>query len=393
VSGDKVEIVTDSLKGIGKSFASWRYSGITAIVAISLILHFILLAVPSDFVGDEVFYVGEARHAIDGTELGHSEHPPMGKLFTVFGMLTFGDNPVGWRLFPVIFATLGILFFYLICRELKLPNWASNLATALFAFENLSFVLGSIAMLDVYYVSLMLGGFYFYLRRRYQMSGLLIALSMLAKLTGILAFGAIFIHWFFFRRKETLPLVGSVFIAYAAFFLFLPAMEYLLTSEWSNPFVRIGSMIDIGLGLNLNDYSNPWATRPWEWLTGYQVMVFWYVPQYLGAISPTIWAISIPQAIFGGWQALKRNAAAVFSLGWFVATYLIWIPISMITDRITYVYYFYPAVGAICLGVGIGAIKLFEWRPKLAVSLIALFLLLHVGFFLALSPFTQWWPI
>ena len=383
----------EPLKGIVKSLASWQYSGLAAIVAVSLILHFILIAFPSDFVGDEVFYVGEARHAIDGTDLGRFEHPPLGQLFTVFGMLIFGDNPVGWRIFPVILATLGILFFYLICRELKLPNWASNLATALFAFENLSFILGSIAMLDVYNVSLMLGGFYYYLRRHYPMSGLLIAFSMLAKLTGIFAFGAIFIHWLFFRRKEILPLVSSALITYGAFILFLPAMEYLFTSEWSNPFLRTSSMIAIGVELNLNNYSNPSATRPWEWLVGYQKMTFWYVPQYLGDISPTIWAISIPQAIFSGWQALKRNAAAVFSLGWFAATYLMWIPVSLITDRITYVFYFYPAVGAICLGVGVGATKLFEWRPKLAVSLIALFLLLHIGFFLALSPFTQWWPI
>ena len=378
------------LKDFIKSLVKWQYSGLAAIVAVSLILHFVLISLPNDFVLDEYYYVPEAQHIIDGAAPEHLEHPPLGKLFTVFSILVFGDSPFGWRIFPVLFGALGIFFFYLICRELKLPNWASNLATALFAFENLSFVLGSVAMLDVYSVSLMLGGFYFYLRRHYPMSGLLIAFSMLAKLTGTLAFGAIFIHWLFFRRKEIMPLVSSALIAYVAFLLFLPAMEYLLTSEWSNPFLRTSSMIAAGAALNLNDYSNPEATRPWEWLIGYQIMPFWYVPQYLGAISPTIWAVSLPQAIFSGWQALKRNAAAVFSLGWFATTYLIWIPLSLITDRITYVYYFYPAVGAICLGVGVGATKLYEWRPKLAVRLIVLFLLLHAGFFLVLSPFAPW---
>jgi predicted membrane-bound dolichyl-phosphate-mannose-protein mannosyltransferase len=372
---------------------TWQYIGLVAIVILSLVLHFILIAFPNDLVLDEVYYVGEARHAIEGSELERLEHPPLGKLFTLCGMLIFGDNPIGWRMFPVLFSTLGIVFFYLICRELKLPYWASNLATALFAFENLSFVLGSVAMLDVYSLSFMLGSFYFYLHRHYPMSGLFIAFSMLAKLTGVLAIGPIFIHWIIFRRKELLPFTGSILVAYTAFLLFLPCMEYLLTSEWSNPLLRTSSMIATATSLNLNDYSHPSATRPWEWLLGFQIMPFWYVPQYLAAISPTIWAISIPNVFYMGWQAIKRDEISLFISGWFTAAYLIWIPISLILERITYIYYFYPAVGAVCLGFGFAATKLYELRPKLAITIIIIYLLFHVGFFVSLSPFTQWWPI
>jgi dolichyl-phosphate-mannose-protein mannosyltransferase len=382
------------LMSIIKSLTKWQYFGLVAIIALSLMLHFILVATAEgETIFDEWYYVGEARHVIEDTELERPEHPPLGKLFTVFGMLIFGDNPLGWRISPILFTLLGIVFFYLICRQLKLPNWASNLATSFFTFENLSFILGGIAMLDVYSVSLMLGGFYFYLRRQYPMSGLLIAFSMLAKLTGILGFGAIFIHWFIFRRKEMLALVSSVLIVYVTFLLFLPMMEYIMTSQWSNPFLRTSSMIASGLSPNLNDYSHPFMTRPWEWLAGYQVMPFSYIPKYLGAISPTIWALTIPSAIFCAWKALKGNAAAVFSLGWFSATYLLWIPTNLITDHITYVYYFYPSIGAVCLSLGLGATKLFKWRPRLAVGLIVLFSLLHAGFFLALSPFTNWRPV
>jgi len=54
-------------------------------------------------------------------------------------------------------------------------------ATFLFAFENLSFSQSGIAMLDVFYVTLMLAGFLFYLRGNYIQCGILMGLSMLCK--------------------------------------------------------------------------------------------------------------------------------------------------------------------------------------------------------------------
>ena len=88
-------------------------------------------------------------------------------------------------------------------------------------------------------------------------------------------------------------------------------------------------------------------------------------------------------------------------LGW-AGTYLVWIPLSLITDRVSYVYYFYPTVGAICLGLGLGLSQLFtfyrERKPgKLKKTVLALFvfyLSFHLICFIILSPlFPIYFPV
>ncbi|MFC1956492.1 phospholipid carrier-dependent glycosyltransferase [Chloroflexota bacterium] len=52
------------------------------------------------------------------------------------GLSIFGDNILGWRFFPIICGTLCILPFYLICRQLEMPRWATMSATFLLFLEN-----------------------------------------------------------------------------------------------------------------------------------------------------------------------------------------------------------------------------------------------------------------
>jgi hypothetical protein len=70
-------------------------------------------------------------------------------------------------------------------------------------------------------------------------------------------------------------------------------------------------------------------------------------------INPAIWALIVPSILFVVYLSIKQNKPALFALCWFSATYLIWIPISLITNRLTYDYYFYPAVGAVCIGIAL----------------------------------------
>jgi len=115
---------------------------------------------------------------------------------------------------------------------------------------------------------------------------------------------------------------------------------------------------------------------------------------------------------------MTRSAfdAALFALCWFFALYLVWIPLDIVTDRLSFVYYFYPAVGAVCIGVAIGLSRLIDfWRARstspsvaetqaktsgpllskrrtalrwLALILAALFLAAHLAVFFILSPLT-----
>ena len=118
-------------------------------------------------------------------------------------------------------------------------------------------------------------------------------------------------------------------------------------------------------------------SRPWQWLYRLDGMAFLTMDmtkiKLLGSqmvispettkqvmyclyemiINPAIWALIVPCILFVIYLSTKQNKPALFALCWFSATYIIWIPINLITNRLTYDYYFYPAVVAVCIGIAL----------------------------------------
>src|SRR5208283_3573594 len=140
--------------------------------------------------------------------------------------------------------------------------------------------------------------------------------------------------------------------------------------------------------------THPSAVHPWEWVFKYSVMPFWNTPQYFSALNPTLWIMIVPVFVYyfiRTWQS--RNDAAVFGLSWYLMTLVVWIIYGFVSNRITYVYYLYPFIGAIALGVGLIMEELVVWgrangKLKNVYWGIAIFLMAHAVFFLLLSPFT-----
>ena len=180
----------------------WEYTWLCVMVLATMALHFSVILMPDKPVYDEQFYVADSRSILAGHGTLRPEHPSLGKDFIVAGIRLFGDGPMGWRFFSVIFGTAGIVLLYLICRQLATSRLAAYLATFLFAFENMSFVQASIGMLDVYCVTLMLASFWLYLKGRYPLAGIMVGLSALAKLNGALAVIPIGLHWLLTRRDR-----------------------------------------------------------------------------------------------------------------------------------------------------------------------------------------------
>jgi len=108
--------------------SKWEYFGLCLLVLVILTMHFSTIMQPDVVVFDEKFYVDDANSILQGDDTLRPEHPPLGKLFIVFGMLLFGDNPLGWRFFSVLLGTVCIVLLYLICRRLELPKGALFLA-------------------------------------------------------------------------------------------------------------------------------------------------------------------------------------------------------------------------------------------------------------------------
>ncbi|HJX04113.1 MAG TPA: glycosyltransferase family 39 protein [Dehalococcoidia bacterium] len=379
----------------------WEYSWLCLLVLITLVIHLAVITLPSEPMFDEQHYVPDARSIISGDGSHRPEHPPLGKLLITGGILLFGDNPFGWRLLPVFFGCIVIWLFYLICRRLHMSRREASLATFLLSFENMTFVQAGIAMLDVFCLAFMLLCFWLYLKGGYLLSGAAAALAALVKLTGVLALPVIGLHWLLLRRKRIGFFVGGMLLAATLFVLLLPLLNLPVFQQWSNPLDDVKAMLTQSDSIKFADNTHPSRSRPWEWIILPLIMPYWLTPHYLGAISFNIWALILPAlayALWLGWKREKREAA-LFALLWFAVTYLLWIPLVLITDRVTYVYYFYPVIGSICILLGLGLSHLLEWRQagsrrvrRIATGIFAGFVLLHMFIFALLGPFSSWLP-
>ena len=392
-----MEVVKKLLQRLG----NWEYTGLCLLVLVTLALHFSTIMQPNELVFDEQHYVTDARHILEGEGTVRIEHPPLGKLFIVFGMFLFGDNPFGWRFFSILFGAICIVLFYLICRQLTMSKKASFLATFLLSFENLSFVQASVAMLDVYSLAFMLGSFWLYLKGRYLISGVSVGLSALIKLSGALALPVILLHWFFTSRVHPRKFLTSMLSAPASFLLLMPLFDFAIWHKFLNPIGQIGTMLRVSSLATFAQYPSEMLSRPWEWILHPEIITYWLDPHYIGMISPNIWALIIPVVFYITFRAIKGSSAAIFGLSWFTSTYLIWIPVNLITDRISYVFYFYPTIGAICIGLALGLSRLSNFGRtgqtgrlrRIARLAIPAYLLLHLAAFVILAPVSPWWKV
>ncbi|MGA7674048.1 MAG: hypothetical protein WCA78_03260 [Rhizomicrobium sp.] len=62
------------------------------------------------------------------------------------------------------------------------------------------------------------------------------------------------------------------------------------------------------------------------------------------------------------YKAIKKSEATAFVFLWFLATYLVWIPINLATNRVTFVFYFLSTKPAICIGL---AMAISDWLDYL----------------------------
>ena len=375
----------------------WEYIWLCLIVLVTLILHFVIVANPASLILDEQYYIKEARNIIENQRIVFQEHPPLAKLFIVAGINTFGDNTLGWRFSSIILGTGCILLFYFICRRLNLSNRTASIATFLLGLENMTFVQSSIAMLDVFFLFFMFVAFLLYLSRRYVSSGIAVGLGALAKLNGVLAMPVLIIHWFFSRIPRSRWFALAVALSVVSFVVLMPLFDYFLVLDFSHvhsPLDRIKTMLNLSGSITFGNSTHESMSRPWEWLISYKVMPFWWTPHYISAVSPSIWALIIPTFAYMLYKAIKRDDAGLFGVAWFASTYLLWIPASLITNRLSYVFYFYPTIGAICLGLGMGLsqlIDIFQGRKSgklkwTALGIVVVVLLVHFVSFMILYP-------
>ena len=319
----------------------------------------------------------------------------------------FTDNAFGWRFFSIICGTIGIIAFYFICRKLKFSWKTTMLATFLFAFEDMTFLHSGLALLDVYMVTFMLAAVLAYLDEKYIWMGIFIALSANCKLAGVLIFIAIFIHWAIYRKDKWKSFSISLVVAAISFVVFLVFFDFFIKGGFENPITRINALFSGTAGNQFTIPKLSISSRPWAWIYPQFIdpyynspfIVYSYDPQYISFISSTIQILIIPTIGYMIYKAFKKNQTAAFILLWFLATYLIWIPLDIATNRVTFVFYFLSVTPAICIGI---AMAISDWldhmkkRQRLlkrttplqrtGYIVIAVWLLIHLAIFVVFNP-------
>jgi hypothetical protein len=173
--------------------------------------------------------------------------------------------------------------------------------------------------------------------------------------------------------------------------------DWAITRQFSSlldPFHRLSEMEQLSGSLTFATVDHPSMSHAWDWLISYQPMAYWWTPHYTGGISFTIWALTIPTFLYMLYRAIRGSEAGLFGVAWFTSTYIIWIPATLITDRVTYIFYFYPSIGAICLGLGMALHQLLDyfkngrikWLRWTLLVVFIVFLVAHLLSFIFLAP-------
>ncbi len=185
----------------------WLWS--LAIPALFALLASIRLTTPSSPFFDEVHYLPAARDLVtliegSGGAYANREHPLLGKELIALGIYLFGDNPLGWRIMPLIAGTVAIGAGMRALWQASHDRFATIAFGVLLVTGFHLFVHARIAMLDIFMAAfLMLAAWQFAAacrapetgRWRLALTGIAIGAALASKWNAVplaMAFGLTF---------------------------------------------------------------------------------------------------------------------------------------------------------------------------------------------------------
>jgi len=295
------------------------------------------------------------------------EHPIAGKLLIALSIRIVGDNPYGWRLPSAIAGTLVILLVYLLALAVTRRRTVALAAATLTALDPMMLIHSRIAMLEIFVTAFILAALYFYVRDRPGLAGLMAALAVCVKLTGVSALVCLVAFELgraFQNRSRTGRGRGEgmrrLSWALATSAVSLPILLWLFNSRASlfpNPFDNLRYMYT-HLAATYS-FRPPAAvlvpdSRPWEWLLN--VREINYLTQGVlslrGQYNPVVLFAFVPVALWAAWAALKQASdAALLVVAMIAGCYLPFVAGSLQVSRPAYLYYFLPVIPALAIGV------------------------------------------
>lgn len=404
-----------------KSLMSFNFTTIT-LVLFFLAVRLLIVNFPgpkpgeeyyeTGFVFDETYYVKAARLLLKGESTNH-EHPPLVKILIMVGILIFGDNPLGWRLFSILFSSISICLLYLLTLNLTGNRLTSFSAALLFAFDIMAFNIGQIGMLDAAALMLVLAASIMLVKEKYDSSGLLFGLALLCKLSSIFSFSIIF----FLLAKRIfgdgrfnaktisewlITAVRIVLMALAIFLVGLWVYDIAYGVFSGNPLNHLNYMFNYHsiLQYDEEDVVFERIILPLRWINPldpfppipyYVVKVTeitngglheYYPIAYYGIYTPLWWSIWLitPASLVGTIRKKKRSDFFIFL--WIAANFLPYIILAYVSRRWVYPFYFCATLPGLYMGLS----QYLAYPKKLRILLASLI-------FIQILWFILWFPV
>ena len=324
------------------------------------------------------------------------EQPPLGKLLVAAGIRLYGDNPFGWRFFPIVFGSLAILAIYWLVRSAGGGPWLALGAAALMSVDNLALVHGRIATLDIFVLTFMLVGVAFYLRGRPVLAGVALGIGACIKLVApealivllFLELGRFAVHkgwrvqgvWRAVPRR-LLPFVVCLAVTAGVYAAGLTALDAVVKpfhnpsdicpgsgSTYSNFLAHTRFMVCYAGRLTSPNGPLGIASYPWDWLlnqlpinyftsdvtvsAGGQVISKHSVIAFIGEMNPAIILLALPALALCIDMAIRaKDDLSILVVAWFAGTYLPFLEFSLVQQRTSYLYYMLVVMPAVYIGV------------------------------------------
>mgnify|MGYP001116757591 CR=1 FL=1 len=309
---------------------------------------------------------------------------------------------------------VSIVILYLLAKKLSGNPQLALIASFLYSFDNLIFVHSRIALLDIFMLTFMILGFYWCVSGKTALSAIAIGLSTLCKFPGIFAVGVVIAYHLLKKNeqpdeydlKSRLKGIEFFTVYYLTILLSILAILGRLYGGIINPLDQIVLIFKSASQL-ATPVLEGIASYPWQWLIN-EVQIPYYVVRgnvmvegkligtvtmlaFVGAMNPAILYLTLPSIAYVGYRYWRtRDNLSLFTLLWFIFTYLPYFPMSLVGHRIMYIFYFLNTIPAICLAISCGLSDLRIVNKKLArlhLILVGLYLILVLAGFIMLFPF------
>lgn len=316
----------------------------------------------------------------------------MAKLIIALSMTLFGNNEYGFRIPSVVFGTLAILVLYLLMKKVSGDRLLSLMTCFLFSFDNLVFVHSRIATLDISLLFFLILGVYLYSCGRFVLSGISLAAGTLCKiggLYGLLAVATYHVASGVLRVDGELDWatrakrLEALIISYGVAFF---AMLFVMDRIWGgylNPIDHLLHILSYTKALTA-PVPTGIQSNPWQWLLNQvqipylkvdvnkmadgQVTGSYTTVHFNGAMNPLIVYLTLPSVIYATYLLItRRDRTSLLSVAWFAGTYLPFIPMVLIWNRVMYLFYFLNTLPSACAAISLMALD--QKPPKIVLGI------------------------